>query len=1117
MRSRVGFTGYRLHDERIAQSHGKGSMRTIKYELKDTRDVTGLRDAVGKAIFSDYQRLYGPLNLPDFLQTERTPSVLEFWLLSLSLGLFYGTSRDKVESEFAAYKSRRTAWQIAFQSIEPKLRDLLDEGAWISFLIEHQRPGQKSLEQFAAKSIQKILRKEPSSEEQALLRPIIEQLAAEYTTQSDKTQFKAQLFGVDAPQVEARELDLTWTIDPDAAIAEWSMGDEPTKLIEDVLGRYERVFGKGDPRIATAMGVGNNGGYLNNILNTASSYLSQGKADQVAAQIAEVCEYSKSQEKEVARRLQILADYVRQLGTPRLVATWADYRSMFNGTLESWYSNRERLQKTVDEQLVEVRSALEQLTEVLREYKAQSEPSLTIAEELRRTIDEVHGNDNTISQEESATLRLLQRELRSELNARSQKNVRKDARLSQINTILKKDIQSSPFFFGISQRRRYTDLINAKAEAVQQLTALRVLWDWLSSQATAVSLIDRQVDALAMSATRAEHPRLVTLYTNIERLLETSFSKRTQRSRYFLSGYEHQTGLQKLQYKPVMLRDIVAVFQDSKILEATIQQPSEEYLLRDLTQLSRTLLAAAIASLPDETRYDISSIAHLLTPRQHILLERMGNERRVSKDILRILQSYMHAALSGCAALMSRREVVVRATVQAVNGSQTICATAMATSRKGHTSRRYYYHFPKLKDSDAVSQEVSLAQKSYNFGAADFKTKSQTVPVLGVSSSRYQVQFMEWLVGNIKKRKNTLQAGGAFSVAEYTATIDWQEARPRILHTEDMRVYTSQPFTIIPREEPRIIAPTDSPRFIGVDVGEYGFAYMVIEVHKNRAKKVASGFISEPGHRQLGARVRQLRETHVRATFSSPDNRLARIRESVTGAYRNQLASLELTYNATPVFEMSISAFDNSSEIIRLHDAIKRADVKLKGNTLQNKQAWGILSRDQHHWAKEVVAAGTSQTCSKCNRWARKFITDNAAYLLTPHPTIGRLSVTTLDNGAQAVAFLDNPHIQSVTGKDLKAAIYKAMLPTIEGVALQLVDKKTLGDTKEWVKKRGNKAIYICPFTDCHHLADADLQAAQNIALRGYVKQYIFEDKPSLKESEYYDALLGIDYPVVGL
>ena len=36
-------------------------------------------------------------------------------------------------------------------------------------------------------------------------------------------------------------------------------------------------------------------------------------------------------------------------------------------------------------------------------------------------------------------------------------------------------------------------------------------------------------------------------------------------------------------------------------------------------------------------------------------------------------------------------------------------------------------------------------------------------------------------------------------------------------------------------------------------------------------------------------------------------------------------------------------------------------------------------------------------------------------------------------------------------------------------------------------KPRGNMGIFICPYCDCHHIADADLQAAFNIAIRGYL------------------------------
>ncbi|GIW64845.1 MAG: hypothetical protein KatS3mg092_0778 [Patescibacteria group bacterium] len=54
------------------------------------------------------------------------------------------------------------------------------------------------------------------------------------------------------------------------------------------------------------------------------------------------------------------------------------------------------------------------------------------------------------------------------------------------------------------------------------------------------------------------------------------------------------------------------------------------------------------------------------------------------------------------------------------------------------------------------------------------------------------------------------------------------------------------------------------------------------------------------------------------------------------------------------------------------------------------------------------------------------------------------------------------------------------------------LNRKTLKNIK---KKRGNSAIFICPFKDCQHVFDADLQAAFIMALRGFIKDIIPNNK----------------------
>ena len=49
-------------------------------------------------------------------------------------------------------------------------------------------------------------------------------------------------------------------------------------------------------------------------------------------------------------------------------------------------------------------------------------------------------------------------------------------------------------------------------------------------------------------------------------------------------------------------------------------------------------------------------------------------------------------------------------------------------------------------------------------------------------------------------------------------------------------------------------------------------------------------------------------------------------------------------------------------------------------------------------------------------------------------------------------------------------------------------------------KRRGNQAVYVCPF--CDHLSDADIQAAMWIALKGWLRLHL---KPENKNSFFFN------------
>lgn len=1088
-------TGYRLHDQRLAYSGGTDSMRTVKLELADAPNTTGVQDCTAVAIAHDYRGMYGRLTIADYLepQPEEIYSMLGFWLLCQRLGVFFGKNESSIDGAFAAYKGKKIGWYAAYAQIPEKIRTVFDEEAWASFMSADQRSLEKKTVDGRAKIIRGLASKSASNEAtEQLLEPIAIRYAKGVVDATDKTKFKTGLFGDISVQIPDKTFALTWVIDPGfEPIAD---NDNTTQIVEQAMARY-RQNGLDEKQLVAAMGIGNNGNYLNNIFGTGAVYLLEGKQQAIAKEMATIHGFDDVQRQIVSDRMGIMAAYLNKLGAPKLTTRWSEYRGDFNGTLESWFSNRTGKQDELHKQLNELN---EQLT-VLESIPDMSGPATAIAQELRETIS-VNLDDRVITQEESGLLRILQGELRSALNdwRQTKESQRSDQKIiATINKVLSKNLQSSPQFFGATQTERFKKLRNAKQATLEQLQLLESLWSMVSLRSDGSEQInDRTVDMLARTYQRCGAPFIKELYERVQGRLRCGFAQRNDKNRFYISGFEKREGIVKLEYKPVTIVELANIIDSAGLFDYARKELVGSSVLRDVVELQKTAFAALLGSVAEEANFDASGISHLFNDRQKMLVDK-GGAVKISKITMRLLSSLTFSELSGFAATLSREFFVVRAAVQATNGQQMVLGYTNNTN-SGNSFRRYFVYTKDLKCQKATSAEsnLMLTRKSYNYDSGDFKASS--VPssgLLSIRSSRYQIQFLEWLLGYNKKRRGTLRAGGAFSILERDAKLDWSGEHPKLSFYGKPRVFMSQPFTVVPPEkEPQSVT---SARYMGVDIGEYGLAWVVIEAKEDRSMVIAKGFLSDGQHRALASRVRQLRERQTRATFSMPSTRVARLRESLTGSYRARLESISMKYNARLSFEYEVSVFETGgSRIAKIYDSIKRADVK--DNSPQNKQAWGKATRDAHLWAYETTAAGTSQTCSKCKRWASRHLTDMATYKLRPHEVKG-LSVAKLDNGKEVVCFA--PKAQELNGRELKKAIYKAMRPNQDGAAMGL-----LGETERrtvnaaWRETRGNIALFICPFLDCHYASDADIQAAFNIALRGYIKDQ-YRDKKDIKLS----------------
>lgn len=1121
LRGKIGKRGYRLHDERIAYSQGEGSIRTVKFELQDPFRISGLKELISRAIIHDNKTLYGNINLNDYIAWRKTisaddyqngvrePSFLGLWIKALSLGFVFS---NKVELEFKQYLGIKSNQETLFEEIPNPLRTKLDQQNWINWLKTDMRSNSKStnpLEEQLRNKFLGLFKEEYKNDDSVLL------LANKFSTTPDRMNdilFRLELFGLQASLVQqenSRTEKILFACD-----IQLNFSDETsdwTNILDTVIDYWKSRVG--DAVAKKFLGIGDNGNHFNNGL--FGKFIELLKSDEAAitqyiSVIGNAFNLANPNLQEIRRRIILLQAYAQGIPSrPELISKWADYRSYFSGTVESWYSNRERNKSDalkqffgeieIDQETQEPRAGTEGIGVFLQKIYACLPEGNEIKEGLlQETISYIatlEKNPKKLNKEFTDTLNNYYLPvLREELNSWSQQSPTNAGLLPKMwFTTLKKRLQSMPLFFGENKRQQWEQIFKLKQLIRANIAQLEQVINQPSQE---FEMTEKQVDQLATLYNRIHEDgnrAVVERLLVIMKELHVDFRERTERSRFYLSGFERskykkleiprKASIQKL----LTIANLQPLFNESKLV------PQVDNLLRDTVQLSKIVLSAQV----------------------HY------KSREIQREV-----TLAHSNLAGYSALISKKEFIARYSAQSTNGGQTLLAVGTGPTKKDSekTVERYYYAFPSSSkgefDKHAILLQKIIQENSHrpqNFIELDGNPINSKRFALQVVSSKYQIQFLDWFFGKHTKRKTQLEVGGAFTIAESEHTIDWTQEYPTIEDKRNDRVFVSQPFTIVPQKSSTSYSPEGvKNRFIGVDIGEYGLAWSLIEAMGSNISQTKNGFIADWQQQTLKQDVKERRKSQARQTFSSPDTKIARVRESLIGSYKNKLESLALTNKATLSFEYEVSGFEvGGNRIAKIYDSIKRGVVHKKDNNPQNNQTWGKTRN--LNWAYETPAAGTSQFCTACKRWSSILIDDKKVYTLQEYDD----SLFSINLGSSTVRLLGKEGMKfgdTIQGREVKSLIYKAMRPNSDGLGMRIVERKfgpekfkRLMETFGQDKQRGNMAIFVCPFTDCHHIADADLQAAFTIAIRGYLKENVPKEL-RLKDGKIRQGVLTKEY-----
>ncbi|MCS6956437.1 MAG: type V CRISPR-associated protein Cas12d, partial [Patescibacteria group bacterium] len=301
--------------------------------------------------------------------------------------------------------------------------------------------------------------------------------------------------------------------------------------------------------------------------------------------------------------------------------------------------------------------------------------------------------------------------------------------------------------------------------------------------------------------------------------------------------------------------------------------------------------------------------------------------------------------------------------------------------------------------------------------------------------------------------------------------------------------------------------------YLGIDAGEYGIAYCLTDFSQQNPKIIEANYIKSKNIRKIKDHYHKIQERAKKGLFLSSTSILQEIRENSINEIRNKIHNLYIKYQSPIIYEYSISNFETGSgRITKIYDSIKKSDTipDNDADKLVIKHIWGVDFLESGKIGKNLSAYGSSYTCSACGKSIyslfenfekdnilvlKKLNSNNIKNIIEIKTNYGIIYGYTRDN-----KFIENYQFEKTKeSKNEFIKIIKSFTrPPLEKsevlISFKKLNKKILKKIK---KERGNSAVFVCPFKDCGHVFDADLQAAFIMSIRGFIKD-IFKDRKDL-------------------
>ncbi len=1116
------------------------------------------------AIKHDDLHIRGPVNLNDYVVNNLVYTIIDFWLDSLKVGIIWAPSTSRLVDIAYQIHHQLSPAEKVFASANEEIKHFFDKQAFIKNIIT-SKPKRKTsgkTEESVKNLFINLLKKEFVSKKngKVLLNSQAEIIVNRLThdmwqlIQSGEDQYEYWLsqWGLNPKEAQI-SFDLSFYLIKDLALEQElsSTLDFLSKVIdsrENWITDNHYSF-----QIDEVLGLTDNFNAFSNYFNKIFKDLKDKNIDKLIDLLNQV--YPLEDEDFVRDQLAKLADRVQLLPFPKTpgVNSWADYRSKVMGSIQSWYSNYKRRREELDKQVEELKVALAN-TKYFFHHKSPTRDPETYDEinrqHLLKDIDFLlesclnllEKQDLRSNPQAHETLSRLLAELQRQVNLyfqrfyTSEKDSRDVKQVKALKDLYTTDLYKPMSFFSTVKLQENEKIVNqtfpileAGIDYAQQvITLLYSYIDWFNSTQEK----DRSVMEPSIGLRRFLHvlnQKIVDKRVNyapfkekleeiiLNYLSEEVSGEKLQSSKYVIFKSKYSTSNQEELSLSFEITDFAQanrqLFDELRALLSSYSSNdllTNPQLMLDWAEISKSVVARAIrwSSLKSDEKINIDSLIPLIKPFAVAIsyLDLFNIQNPTFKQFQYLTNSLIMSDFKGVATLFSKTKFKAKYTVQVVGSDKQYplifklddnqWLVAIKPSIKNRNQ-------PDLTHVLAFNKSGAIQNKYLDFN------KNQT---LNIVTSRYHLQFLQNLLHKPKKWQDVqLSLSESSFIVEETYDLSWDVSSKRLTVStpKTSKLYYALPFNFKSKHsyEQSLLKQVKNNSldyyFIGVDVGEYGLAWLATKIEGDEIEglevKVKDyGFIHDPQVKKIRDRFRELQHQARLGQFTQTSQLIAEVRKNAVGRLRNHLHSYLTKFRGNLIYEANISNFETGSgRTTKIYDTVKKADTVGDWSDASRqlvKHVWGIknpsIKKLTTPPADQLSAYASSYTCVKCGFSPYFDIKDEDKVEVQSQEG----KIVTLRNLTNGKIFKGYFHKANKTqlkpilsGKDAKKLVKDFARPPLSNSESVAKFAPYLNEEKLTKRKnlRGNSSLYICPA--CHHITDADIQAALNLAIRGYL------------------------------